>query len=314
MATYALRRILLMLPVLILITFAAATLMRMVPGDPATLALGEQATERDRQAFREAYHLDDPVPAQYARWWADVFRGNVGRSVVHRTDVTSELRSRLPSTLELLILSVGLTIAIGIPAGVLSAVKQNSSLDYAIRLFSIGGLSIPSFWLGTLMLLLPAIWWDYLPPLGKVSLVDDPSRNLEQYLLPSLALAIGGAAGVMRLTRSSVLEILRNDYVRTARAKGLRERHLVLRHVLKNALIPVVTVIGLQAAGLFGGAVIIETIFNLPGVGLLLVSSIATRDYPVIQGLVLFLAVIFLTLNLLIDLSYGWLDPRIRYA
>ncbi|MGH2584042.1 MAG: ABC transporter permease [Dehalococcoidia bacterium] len=314
MRRYIVRRLLLTVPVLLLITLLVAALMRLVPGDPATLALGQSATEEDRAAFRRAYHLDDPVLVQYARWWGDVVRGDLGQSVVQRTDVTSELRARLPSTLEILILAVIFTALIGIPLGVLSAIARNSPLDYSVRLLSIGGLSIPSFWLGTLALLMPAIWWDYLPPIGKVSFFDDPKRNLEQYLLPSLVLAIGGSAGLMRLTRSAVLEVLRNDYVRTAYAKGLRQRIVVVRHVLKNALIPVVTVIGLQVATLIGGGVIIETIFNLPGVGLLFIASITARDYPVIQGLVLFFAVVFLLINLVIDLSYALLDPRIRYA
>lgn len=314
MKRYALRRLLLMIPVIILITIAVASLMRLVPGDPATLALGQQATEADRDKFRDAYHLNDPLPIQYIRWWGDVFQGDLGKSVVQRTNVTDELKARLPSTMELLLFSIVLTVLIGIPFGVVSAVKQNSIIDYAIRLLSIGGLSIPAFWLGTLMLTLPAIWWDYLPPIGKVSFMDNPLRNIQQYFLPSLTLAIGSSAGIMRLTRSSVLEILRNDFIRTAYAKSLRQRVIIMRHVLKNALIPVVTVLGLQAAALVGGAVIIETIFNLQGVGLLFINSIFFRDYPVIQGLVLFLAVVFLFLNLLVDLSYGLLDPRIRYS
>jgi len=314
MRTYALRRLLLMVPVIILVTILVASMMRLVPGDPAALALGQAATEADREKFREAYHLNDSLPVQYVRWWSDVFQGDLGKSVVHRTTVTDELRTRLPSTIELLLYSLFLTIIVGVPFGVLSAIRQNSPPDYLIRFLSIAGLSIPSFWLGRLLLTLPAIWWDYLPPLGKVGITDDPLKNLEQYLLPSITLAAGASAGIMRLTRSSVLEIMRNDYIRTARAKGLNERTVIWRHVLKNAFIPVVTVLGLQAAALIGGAVIIETIFNLQGVGLLFISSIFNRDYPVIQGLVLFLSVIFLTINLLVDLSYGLLDPRIRYS
>ncbi len=314
MRRYIIRRLLLTIPVILLITLLVAALMRLVPGDPATLALGQSATEEDRAAFRRAYHLDDPILIQYARWWGDVLRGDLGRSVVQRTDVTSELRARLPSTLEILLLAVFFTVLIGVPLGILSAIARNSPLDYGMRLLSIGGLSIPSFWLGTLALMMPAIWWDYLPPIGKVSFFDDPKQNLEQYLVPSLVLAIGGSAGLMRLTRSAVLEVLRNDYVRTAYAKGLRQRIVVIRHVLKNALIPVVTVIGLQVAALIGGGVIIETIFNLPGVGLLFIASITARDYPVIQGLVLFFAVFFLLINLVTDLSYALLDPRIRYT
>jgi peptide/nickel transport system permease protein len=314
MRRYIIRRLLLMVPVLILISFAVTMLMRLVPGDPATLALGQEAKPEDIKRFRESYHLDDPIPVQYARWWGDLFRGNLGTSVVHRTTVTEELRQRLPSTLEMLVLAALLTALIGVPFGVVSALKRNSPLDYGIRLLSIGGLSIPGFWLGTLLLLLPAIWWGYLPPIGKVRLTEDPLRNLEQYFLPSLTLAIGASAGIMRLARSSVLEVLRNDYVRTANAKGLRQRTVVTRHVLKNALIPVVTVLGLQIAALMGGAVITETIFNLPGVGLLFIDSIFKRDYPVIQGLVFFLAVVFVFANLLVDLSYALLDPRIHYG
>ncbi|MFN0145268.1 MAG: ABC transporter permease [Dehalococcoidia bacterium] len=314
MRTYALRRLLLMIPVIMLVTVGVASLMRLVPGDPATLALGQEATEADREKFREAYHLNDSLPVQYVRWWNDVFHGNLGQSVVQRTNVTDELKARLPSTLELLVFAMILTVLIGVPFGIISAVRQNTPIDYGIRLISIGGLSIPNFWLGTLLLIMPAIWWDYLPPLGKVGITDDPLKNIQQYFVPSLCLAIGGSAGIMRLTRSSMLEVLRNDYVRTAYAKGLKERVVIVRHTLKNALIPVVTVLGLQIAGLIGGAIIIETIFNLQGVGLFFISSINFRDYPVVQGLVLFLAVVFLLVNLVVDLSYGVLDPRIRYS
>jgi peptide/nickel transport system permease protein len=314
MTTYAIRRLLLTLPVALLVTLGVAGLMRLVPGDPATQALGQQATNADREKFREAYHLNDPFPVQYVDWWRDVFHGNLGTSVVQRTNVTSELKNKLPSTLELLVLSVILTALIGIPFGVISAVRQNSLLDYGIRFVSILGLSIPSFWLGTLLIVMPSIWWGYLPPLSKVSLFEDPLKNLQQYSLPSLTLAVGSSAGIMRLSRSSVLEVMRNDYIRTARAKGLAGRVVILRHVLKNAMIPVITVLGLQVAALIGGAVIVETIFNLQGVGLLFINSIVYRDYPVIQGLVLFIAVMFLLINLAVDLSYGLLDPRIRYS
>jgi peptide/nickel transport system permease protein len=314
MRQYVLRRLLLMVPVILMITVAVASLMRLVPGDPATLALGQQATDEDRQRFREAFHLDDPLPVQYVRWWADVLRGDLGKSVVQRTNVTDELINRLPITIELLVFATVLTVLIGVPFGVISGVKQNSLIDYAIRFVSIAGLSVPSFWLGTLLLILPAIWWDYLPPITRVDFFDDPVKNLQQYFAPALTLAIGGSAGVMRLGRSSVLEVLRNDYIRTARSKGLGERLVIGRHVLRNAMIPVVTVIGLQMAALMGGAVIIETIFNLQGVGLFFINSIFVRDYPVIQGMVLFLAIVFMLINLLVDLSYAFLDPRIRYS
>ena len=313
MGRYAMRRLLVMIPVILLVTIGVAGMMRLVPGDPATLALGQQATEEDRDRFREKYHLNDPFIVQYVNWWGDVAQGNLGTSVVQRTNVTDELKDKLPSTLELLILGTFFTIIIGVPLGVVSALKQNSILDYFIRFLSILGLSVPSFWLATLVIVLPARWWGYLPPLSKVEFWDDPLRNLQQYSVPALVIAIAASAGIMRLTRSSVLEVMRNDYIRTARAKGLRERLVVVRHVLRNAMIPVVTVIGLQIAALVGGAVIIEIVFNLQGIGFLFINSIIYRDYPVIQGLVLFLATIFLLINLAVDLSYGLLDPRIQY-
>jgi peptide/nickel transport system permease protein len=314
MRRYIARRLLLIVPVLLMITLAVALLMRLVPGDPATLALGQAATPADRQAFRHAYHLDESIPVQYVHWWQGVLEGNLGSSVVHRTTVTAELRTRLPSTLELLVLGVIFTTIIGVPAGVISAVKQNSPLDVTARLLSICGQSVPNFWLGTLALIMPAIWWNYLPPITKVSLTTHPLQNLQQYALPAFVLAVGSASGIMRLTRSAVLDVLGNDYVRTARAKGLSGGVVVMRHVLKNSMIPVITVLGLQVAALFGGAVILETIFNLQGIGLLFIDSIGTRDYPVIQGLVFFLAVMFLLVNLVVDLSYAWFDPRIRYG
>jgi peptide/nickel transport system permease protein len=311
---YIVRRLLLMAPVILIITAAVTMLMRVVPGDPALVVLGQTATEEDVRAFHEVHHLDDPVIVQYLYWWGDVLRGDLGESIVTRTSVSEELKDRLPTTIEMLVLGTLLTVLIGVPAGVISAVRRNTLLDYGVRSVSVAGLSIPSFWLGTLFLLLPAIWWDYLPPIGKVDFFDDPLTNLEQFILPALVLAIGGSATVMRLTRSAVLETMRNDYVRTAYAKGLREQMVIGRHVLKNSMIPVVTVVGLEIAGLFGGAVLLEVIFNLPGVGLLFLGSITSRDYPAIQGLTLFIAVIFLLINLLIDLSYAWLDPRIRYS
>lgn len=314
MTAYLFRRLLLLIPLVILVTFGVASLMRLVNGDPATLALGEGATPQDIQAFRHAYHLDDPLPVQYLRWWGDVFHGNLGTSVVSRTNVTIELRHRLPVTLELLILSTLMTALIGISFGVVSALRQNSPLDYIVRLFSILGLSIPSFWLGTLVIVLPAIWWGYLPPLQRINLTDSPLRNLQQYWLPSFVMAIGGSAIVMRIARSSLLEVMRNDFIRTARAKGLRSNIVLYRHALKNAIIPVVTILGLQVAALIGGTVIIESIFNLQGVGTFMINSINARDYPSVQGMVLFFAVVIIIVNLAVDMSYAFFDPRIRYS
>lgn len=315
MRHYILRRLLLLVPTVLLITFAVTSLMRVVPGDPATLALGQQATEQDRERFREKYGLNDPLPVAYLKWWQGVFRGDLGESVVQRTNVTTELKNRLPVTLEMLVLAVFFTIVFGVPAGILAGVFRGSPFDYAVRFISVGGLSIPSFWLGTLAILLPAIWWGYLPPLGgRVPITEDPLRNLEQFWLPSAILAVGASAGVIRIARSSVLDVSRSDYIRTAYAKGLGQRVVVARHMVRNAMIPVITLIGLQVAGLFGGAVIIEQIFTLQGVGLMFIGSIFNRDYPMIQGIVLFLATIFLTINLIVDISYAYIDPRIRYS
>jgi peptide/nickel transport system permease protein len=314
MTAYFLRRLLMLVPIVIIVSFGVASLMRLVHGDPASLALGEGASDADRAAFNQAYHLDDPLPVQYVRWWGDVFQGNLGTSVVSRTNVTEELQRRLPVTIELLVLATLMTAVIGIAFGVVSALKQNSPVDYSVRMFSMLGLSIPSFWLGTLALVMPAIWWGYLPPLQKISLMTDPIRNLQQYWLPALTMAVGSSAIVMRIARSSVLEVMRNDYIRTARAKGLRSKVILWRHALKNAIIPVITLLGLQVAALIGGTVIIESIFNLQGLGTFLINSIQARDYPSVQGLVLFFAVTTIVVNLLVDMSYALFDPRIRYS
>lgn len=303
-----------MVPLIIIVTFAVATMMRLVDGDPATIALGENATEEDREVFRETYHLNDPLPVQYFRWWGDVLQGNLGSSIAQKTNVTDELQARLPITLELLVLSMLMTSAIGVSLGIISAFRQNSAPDYIVRMMSILGLSIPSFWLATLAIILPAIWWGYLPPLSRTPLTEDPLQNLQQYLLPAFVLSISASAIVMRLTRSSMLEVLRHDYIRTARAKGLSQGKILMRHALKNALIPVITVLGLQIIGLMGGSVIIESVFNLQGIGSFFINAINVRDYPSVQGMVLFFAVTAMLVNLIIDTSYAFLDPRIRLS
>jgi peptide/nickel transport system permease protein len=220
----------------------------------------------------------------------------------------------MPITLQMLVMAVIFTVALGVPAGVIAGIRRGGAFDYGARLLSVGGLSMPSFWLGTLAITLPFLWFGYSYPTERVSILDDPLKNLEKFWLPSFILAVGASAGVVRITRSAVLDVLRNDFVRTAYAKGLRERVVVTRHVTRNAMIPVVTLFGLQIIGLFGGAVIIETIFNLRGVGLLFVESIFNRDYPMVQGIILFFAVVFMTINLLVDLTYAFIDPRIRYS
>ena len=263
--------------------------------------------------MRRELGIDKPIPLQYLVWLGDTARLDFGTSYWTRNSVTSEIRRRLAVTVELLLLSVLVAVGTGLVIGVVSAIYQDTTIDYLGRLVGVLGLSLPNFWIALLVILLPALWWSYLPPLGYTAFPDDPLRNLEQSALPSLTLGWSLSASIMRITRSEVLEVLRQDYVRTARAKGLAEVTVIYKHVLRNSLIPVVTVIGLQIGFLIGGSVVIENVFGLPGLGELTLTGITQRDYPVIQTTVLFAAIGFLLANLVVDLSYGVLDPRIRY-
>jgi len=297
--------------VILIITFGVASLMRLVPGDPATLALGQAATDADREKFREANHLDESLPEQYIRWWGDVFQGNLGNSVVSRDNVTDELKQRFPSTLELLIFSMILTIIIGIPFGVLSAIRQNSVLDYFIRIGSIMGLSIPSFWLGLLMLLFFGLKLGWVPVVGYVSFSEDAFKAALYIVLPVATLTLIEIGILTRMARAAAIDVLRLEYVAHARAKGLRESRVLRRHVLPNAFAPTLTLIGIVLGNLLGGVAVIETVFTLPGLGRLLVDGIYARDYPVVQGCMLFSATIYVVVNLLVDLAYPFFDPRV---
>lgn len=293
--------------------------MRVMPGDVAVVALGTNATEESLAEFRHAYGLDEPLfdwrpPfGQYGQWVGGFFKGDFGESFFSRSPIRDEIAHRLPVTMQLAIMSLFITLVPAIPIGVIAAVRPNSPIDLVTRTGAVLGLSIPSFWMGTLFILLPAIWFNWTPPFGRVSFLDDPVKNLQQFTLPALAMSISSMAGIVRLVRSSVLEVLRQDYVRTARAKGLRETIVIWRHVLKNGLIPVVTVIGMALGGLLGGAVIIESIFALPGVGLFGLQAIMSRDYLAVQSLVMLGAILVVLMNLVTDISYVWFDPRIRY-
>jgi peptide/nickel transport system permease protein len=317
---YIIRRLIYLVPVLVGVSLITFIIMRMVPGDVAQVALGTNATEESLADFRHVYGLDQPLfdwkpPfGQYGEWVGGLLKGDFGKSYFHRTPVRDELAHRLPVTIQLMVMTIIVMVVIAIPAGVISGIRPNTILDYATRTSAVFGLSIPVFWLGTLFILFPAIWFNWTPPFGRVSFFDDPVRNLQQFTLPALAMGIPAAAGVMRLTRSSVLEVLRQDYIRTAWSKGLRETTIVRRHVLKNGLIPVVTVIGLQIGGLLGGTVIIESIFALPGIGLFTYESILGRDYLGVQAIVILMAVVYSVVNLVIDVAYVWFDPRIRYG
>ncbi len=327
MRTYILRRILYLFPVLLFISLAVFILLRLVPGDVAEILAGPYATDQQIEQLRERFGLDKPVlltaawpwtgefwHTQYFEWLGNALRGDLGESIYLSQDVSAELLDRLPVTAELLILTLIFTLFVGIPIGIVSAVWQNSPIDYLMRMVSILGLSVPAFWLATLVIIVPSLLWSYAPPLGYVGFFEDPWANLRQFVPPAIILSATSAAIVMRLARSSLLEVLRNDYIRTARSKGLRERTVMTRHALKNSLIPVLTIISLQIAGLLGGSVIIELVFDLRGVGLMTFLAILQRDYPVVQGVALYIAVVFVLVNLTVDVAYAWLDPRIRYS
>jgi peptide/nickel transport system permease protein len=317
---YIIRRLIYLVPVVFGVSLITFLLMRVVPGDVAVVALGTNATEESLADFRHAYGLDEPLfdyrpPfGQYGEWIGGFFKGDFGKSYFSRSPVRDELAHRLPVTLQLAIMSLFITLVPAIPAGVIAAVRPNSPIDLVTRTAAVLGLSIPVFWLGTLFILLPAIWFNWTPPFGRVSFFDDPFKNLQQFTLPALAMSIPSMAGIVRLVRSSVLEVLRQDYVRTARSKGLRETIVIWRHVLKNGLIPVVTVVGMALGALLGGAVIIESIFALPGVGLFGLQAIMGRDYLAVQSLVMLGAFLVVIMNLVTDISYVWFDPRIRYT
>jgi peptide/nickel transport system permease protein len=274
--------------------------------------LEEKAYGKDLEDLRAKLGLNRPIYVQYVDWLGAIGRGNFGESLWTRQSVLLELSRRLPVTATLGAMAITVAILIGIPVGVLAAVRQDGVLDFFTRSAAILGLSIPSFVVAILVTLLPAIWWGWTPP-RYVEFSKDPAANLLQFVLPAIILGIASAAGIMRLTRGMLLEVLRQDYVRTAWAKGLRERVVVLKHALKNAVIPVVTVLGLQVAAVAGGAVIIEWIFGIPGMGQFLVDAIVQRDYPVIQGINLVIVTIIVVTNLTVDLVYAVLDPRIRY-
>lgn len=315
MQRYVIRRLLLAVVIVWFISVAVFVLLRLSPGDPALLQQGINATPERVAATRRELGLDDPLVVQYLEWMGRIVRGDLGYSVLRQTSVTEEFLQRFPISLQLMLMTLAWVVLIGIPFGIISATRRNSPLDYLVRLAAIVGLSVPSFWVATLVLMLPAQLWGYAPPLGeRISFFANPADNLRQFGPASLVLALAPIASIMRLTRSTVLEVLRQDYIRTARAKGLRERSVVLRHGLRNSLIPVVTVLGLLTAGLLGGTVIIEQIFALRGIGQYIFAALLQKDFAVAQSLVMYTGAMVVLLNLAVDLLYAVLDPRIRYS
>jgi peptide/nickel transport system permease protein len=315
MHKYVIRRLLLAIPVLIISSLIVFGLMRVMPGDALVALMGESGNvgEKELQKLRKDLGLDRPYHEQYLLWVWQMVSLNPGDSIFTNEPIPVALKKSIPVTLELATLALILGLAIAIPVGVLSATRQDRPSDYVGRVVAVSGLSFPDFWLGTLVITFAAIWFRWMPPIGYVSLWDDPWRNLQQFLLPAAVLGFRLSAATMRMTRSTVLEVLREDYVRTAWAKGLAGRMVVYKHALKNALIPVVTIVGGQLGTLLAGTVVVETIFALPGMGRLTVEAILFRDYPVVQTNVMLVAGVLVTLNLLVDLTYAWLDPRIRY-
>jgi peptide/nickel transport system permease protein len=315
MHKYVIRRLLLAVPVLILASLIVFGLMRVMPGDALTALMAESGnvSEREMAKLRKDLGLDKPYYQQYLIWVWQMVSLNPGYSIFTNEPIAVALKKAVPVTIELAVLAMILGIVIAVPIGVISATRQDHASDYAGRMVAMSGLSLPDFWLGTLVITFAAIWFGWIPKLGYVSIWESPWQNLQQFLLPAAVLGFRLSAATMRMTRSTVLEVLREDYVRTAWAKGLGERIIVYKHALKNAMIPVITLIGGQLGTLLAGTVIVETIFALPGMGRLTVEAILFRDYPVVQTNVMLVAGALVTLNLLVDLTYAWLDPRIRY-
>ena len=291
-------------------------MIRIIPGDIVDLMIGPElyVGAEYRAELRAKYGLDQPVYIQYANWVGQIVQGNFGMSLRNNEPVLGTIFRRLPLTAELAVLSVLLSALVAVPLGVISAVKRNSATDFVVRLIAMVGLSMPNFWLAAMLLLVTGVVFHWQPGLLLVPPWVDPWSNLQQMAMPVIALSLALMAIVMRMTRSSLLEVLRQEYIQTARAKGLVTSAIMTRHALKNAFIPVVTVLGVQLGALLGGTVVIEVIFGLPGVGRLVIDAINARDYPMLQGTVLFIATIFALVNLLVDVAYAYLDPRIRYA
>lgn len=318
MSRYLLQRMVAFLPTLFGVSVLIFLAIRLVPGDAITAMLGTEAgmlTETQRESLRAYFGLDTPPVEQYARWLGNVLQGNLGYSVRFSAPVLNVILERFPVTLELAVLAIIFALLIGLPIGVISAVNHNSTLDLFGQLVALAGLALPSFLLGTLIIYILSVNFGVLPNSGDyVGFAQNPGRNIQQLIFPAITLGFPFSASVMRTTRSAMLEVLGQDYIRTARSKGLRERTVITRHSLRNALIPIVTIVGVEAGYLLGGTVIVEEIFALPGIGRLTLNAIAQRDYALIQGVALFIAFNFVLINLVVDFLYVVVDPRITYA
>lgn len=306
------RRLAQLVPVLFIVSVIIFAVTMLLPGDPALSVVGEYATEEQLERAREQYGLDRPLPVQYLRWVERLASGDLGRSIRTREPVATLIGDRLPVTVELALLSILVAVAIGVPLGALAATRQNSWVDAGASFLAMASLAVPNFWAGILFIMLFTLTLGWLPPSGYVPFLADPVENLRLMIMPSLTLGTALAALIMRQTRASVLNVLGEDYVRTARSKGLSDRRVLLGHVLRNALIPVATITGLQIGKVLSGAVIVETVFSLPGIGELVVTAIFARDYPVVQACVLLIVILIMAVNVVVDIVYTLLDPRIR--
>ena len=307
----------LVIPTLLILSILVFLSVRFIPGDVIDVMLGRMEmafTEIDREALERQLGLDVPAWVQYGRWLGGILlRGSLGESLLGRGPVEERIIERLPVTIELGVLAIAIGLIIALPVGVYSAIRQDTAADFVGRSVAVIGLSTPNFWLGIMMMIYPTVWWGWTPPLELVSFTEDPLGNLWGFLIPSLILGTASSAATMRMMRTMMLEVLRQDYIRTAWSKGLKERVVIVRHAIKNALIPVLTLVGLQMPILVGGSVIMENIFNLPGLGRLMVAALGERDYTMISGINLFFGTAVVAINLMIDLLYAFLDPRVRY-
>ncbi len=316
MRAYIIRRLLLVIPTLFILSILVFLSVRFIPGDVIDVMQSRMGGlgRVDREQLEQMLGLDQPVYVQYGRWLGDILlHGTLGRSLMGDWAVEERILGRLPVTIELGVMAIVIGLLIALPVGIYSAIRQDTAVDYAGRSIAVLGLATPNFWLALMVMIYPAIWWGWSPAMRLITFSEDPLGNLGMFLIPSLILGTASAAATMRMTRTMMLEVLRQDYIRTAWSKGLKERVVVVRHAVKNVLIPVVTLIGLQLPILVGGAVIIENIFNLPGLGRLMLGALNDRDYPVVAGINLVFATAVMGINLMIDLVYAFLDPRVRY-
>jgi len=316
MAAYMIRRVFLVIPTLLILSVLVFGVIRIIPGSIIDLMVTQDAVlkEMDREAIERALGLDQPIHVQYGVWLRDIItKGDLGKSLWRKTSVTGDIITRLPITFELGLMAIIIALVIAFPVGIWSAIRQDTAGDYIGRTFAIAGLAIPNFWIATLVMVFPALWWNWSPPVQYIPFKEDAGANLIQFVVPAIIMGTSMSATTMRMIRTMMLEVLRQDYIRTAWAKGLKERVVVMRHALKNALIPVVTIIGFLIPVMIGGSVIMEQIFTLPGIGRLMVTATFDRDYPVIIGVTMFISVAILIVNLLVDISYAYLDPRIQY-